>query len=300
MVKAESIEDFYINKVKQLPDNLNKDIGHFNVFRLDGFVGCNAQPMPYNRKDFFKISLIIGPSEVHYADKTVIVNKQCLLFANPHIPYNWDPLQENQTGFFCVFTEAFFHQFGNLKDYPLFKPGTVPVFELSDEQVKAFSAIYLKMFDELASDFAYKHDVIRNLVFELIHSALKMPSAATSIPATTSNASRRISSLFLELLDRQFPIESANQRLSFRSASDFASQLSVHVNHLNRALKETTQKTTSEIIAERIMQEAKVLLKHTNWNISEIAYSLGFEEPAHFSSFFKKQLQLSPGQFRLV
>lgn len=50
-------------------------------------------------------------------------------------------------------------------------------------------------------------------------------------------ASTRISSLFLGLLQRQFPIDENHQSLQFRSASDFAMQLKVHVNHLNRAVK---------------------------------------------------------------
>jgi AraC-like DNA-binding protein len=70
------------------------------------------------------------------------------------------------------------------------------------------------------------------------------------------------------------------------------------VNHLNKVLKETTGKTTTEIIASRINQEAKILLKQTPWNISEIAYSLGFEEVAHFSNFFKKHTKVSPAAFR--
>jgi len=49
----------------------------------------------------------------------------------------------------------------------------------------------------------------------------------------------------------------------------------VHVNHLNRAVKATTAKTTSEIISERILQEAKILLKQSEWSISEISFSLG-------------------------
>ncbi|SFB99427.1 hypothetical protein SAMN04487891_104239 [Flagellimonas taeanensis] len=77
------------------------------------------------------------------------------------------------------------------------------------------------------------------------------------------NASQRISTLFLELLERQFPIEDARQRVHFRSASYFANQLSIHVNHLSRAIKETTQKTTSQIIADRLLQEAKILLRQT-------------------------------------
>ncbi|WP_337968835.1 helix-turn-helix transcriptional regulator [uncultured Flavobacterium sp.] len=299
MEKLESIEDFYLNKALFMPDNLKKEIGHFNVFVLDDFMGCSAKPIPYSRKDYFKISLIIGKNKVHYADKVVEIEKQALFFANPQIPYNWEQLEEQQSGFFCVFTEAFFHQFGNLKEYPVFKPNGFPVFAIDDEQVERIKGIFKQMITEINSDYTYKYDVLRNLVFDLIHSAMKMQPANISV-TQHSNASSRISSLFLELLERQFPIENSRQRFGLRSAADFADQLTIHVNHLNRALKETTQKTTSEIIAERILQEAKILLKHTDWNISEIAYSLGFEEPTHFNNFFKKNIQITPRQFRTV
>lgn len=299
MNKVETIEEFYQEKLNWIPDNLKKEIGHFNVFKLDEFIGCNAKPAPYSRRDFFKISLIVGRNCVHYADKSLDIEKQALFFANPQIPYSWEQIDEQQTGFFCVFTEAFFHQFGNLKEYPAFKPNGTPIFVIDDDAVKHVSTIYNKMFEELASDYTYKYDVLRNLVFELVHFAMKMQPANLSLHQQ-SNASGRISSLFLELLERQFPIEDVRQRLSFRSASDFADQLAVHVNHLNRALKETTQKTTSVIIAERVAKEAKILLKHTDWSVSEIAYSLGFEEPAHFNNFFKKNIRLTPTQFRAV
>ena len=299
MEKLESIEDFYKKKLLFMPDNLKKEIGHFNVFVLDEFMGCSAKPIPYSRRDYFKISLIIGKNRVHYADKVVEIEKQVLFFANPQVPYNWEELEEQQTGFFCVFTEAFFHQFGNLKEYPVFKPNGSPVFAIDDDQLEKVKSIFQQMIVEINSDYTYKYDVLRNLVFELIHSALKMQPANISV-TQHSNASSRISSLFLELLERQFPIENSRQRFSLRSAADFADQLTVHVNHLNRALKETTQKTTSEIITERILQEAKILLKHTDWNVSEIAYSLGFEEPTHFNNFFKKNIQLTPTQFRVV
>ncbi|MET0394238.1 MAG: helix-turn-helix transcriptional regulator [Chitinophagaceae bacterium] len=63
-------------------------------------------------------------------------------------------------------------------------------------------------------------------------------------------------------------------------------------------LKDNTGKTTTDVIGSRIAQEARVLLKQTDWNISEIAYALGFGEVAHFSNFFKKQAGLSPLAFR--
>ncbi|MCP2835106.1 helix-turn-helix domain-containing protein, partial [Salmonella enterica] len=76
---------------------------------------------------------------------------------------------------------------------------------------------------------------------------------------------------------RQFPIESPSQKLALRTAKDYADRLAIHVNYLNKVLKESTGKTTTNIISGRVAQEAKILLKQTDWNISEIAYSLGFE-----------------------
>jgi AraC family transcriptional activator of pobA len=154
------------------------------------------------------------------------------------------------------------------------------------------------MFDEIESDYLYKYDLLRNYVLELVHFALKLQPARTIY--SSSNAAARISSLFMELMERQFPIESPFQQIKFRSAIEFARQLAVHVNHLNRALRETTGKTTSELIAERLTQEAVALLKHTTWNVSEIAYTLGFEEPTHFNNFFKKRTQQTPTKFRIV
>jgi AraC-like DNA-binding protein len=155
------------------------------------------------------------------------------------------------------------------------------------------------MFEEINSDYIHKYDVLRNLVFELLHFAMKIQPATNSVKQQT-NASKRISVLFLELLERQFPIDDAHQRINFRSASDFANQLAVHVNHLNRAVKETSQKTTTQIIAERILQESKILLRHSAWSVSEIAYALGFTEVTHFNNFFKKHVQSSPLKFRNV
>jgi len=64
------------------------------------------------------------------------------------------------------------------------------------------------------------------------------------------------------------------------------------VNYLNKVLKENTGKTTTEMITRRLIQEAKILLKQTDWNISQIANCMGFEELAHFSNFFKSKLHL--------
>jgi AraC family transcriptional regulator, transcriptional activator of pobA len=297
MEKIEPIEEFYKRKFGWLPDNLRNEIGHFNIFKLEPLTGDKPQPVPYKRRDFYKIMFVVGNSKVHYADKVVEVQQQALSFSNPQIPYKWEHLDNVRSGYFCIFNQHFFHQFGNLNQYEVFQPNGTHIFELSDEQAKQVNSKFEMMFEEFGSDYIHKYDVLRNLVFELLHFAMKMQPSSKHDKQPV-NAAQRITTLFLELLERQFPIDDNHQKVNLRAASDFALQLNLHVNHLNRAIKEVTKKTTTHLIAERIVQESKILLKHSSWSVGEIAFSLGFAEVTHFNNFFKKHIALSPLKFR--
>lgn len=297
MEKIESLEEFYKRKFDWMPDNIKNEIGHFNLFQHEPIEEGKSKPLPYKRRDFYKIMLVFGDIDMLYADRVISVKKQALFFSNPQIPYQCQNLERIKSGNYCIFNQHFFHQFGNLNQYSIFQPNGNRVFELTDAQAEQVHAIYQKMFDEIKSDYVHKYDVLRNLVFELIHFAIKM-QPSSEFGKHPMNASQRISTLFYELLERQFPIDENHPSVNLRTASDFANQLNVHVNHLNRAVKETTQKTTSQIIAERVLQEAKIMLKHSNWNIAEIAYALGFTEVTHFNNFFKKHTLRSPSKFR--
>jgi AraC-like DNA-binding protein len=300
-----SLEEFYrsiSNGSSLLPKEIGKELGHFNVFDTDELraqLKGQKGKMPYNRRLYYKISLISGKSTAEYADKVIDIEKYALLFATPRVPYNYTSEEANHHAVFCVFTPDFITRANtgfSLDEMPIFSPGSVPVFELSESEFQYLQAVFSKMKNELASDYAFKYDLIRNYVMELIHLGQKLQPASILYPKHT--ASERVSSLFLELLERQFPIESNQQRIGLRTAKDYADRLAVHVNHLNKVLKENTGRTTTEVIGNRITQEAKILLKQTNWTISEIAYCLGFEEVAHFSNFFRKHTQITPNTFR--
>lgn len=277
------------------------DLGHFNVFDIAKFYyNCNKkQAMTYNRRLYYKISLIKGCNLVEYADKSVLIEKQGILFATPKIPYRYTPQSTEQSGFFCVFTKEFLSKSKtglSIDELPIYQPASDFIYQLNDEQYLEIEAIFKKMHNEMASDYAYKYDLLRNYVMELIHNGQKLKPM--EIASNTTNAASRISSLFVELLERQFPIETDTQTIQLKTPVNFAKMLGVHVNHLNKVLKETTGRSTTEIINGRIAEEAKILLKQTQWNVSEIAYALGFDEVAHFSNFFKKQTTLSPLKFR--
>lgn len=296
-----SLDDFYKRNAEAVPAGMAKEIGHFNVFEAEKlFDKVNGtRIMPYSRRDYYKISWISGKSKAEYADKVIGIDGQALLFATPKIPYHWVPENSDQNGMFCIFTADFLSAGKTglpLDELPIFQPGQVPVFQVSEAELAEISYIFRKMLKELNSDYQYKYDLLRNLVLELIHYGQKLQPV--SVTNAAHNASERISVLFTELLERQFPLEQPQQKLALRTASDYADRLAVHVNHLNKVLKEVTGRTTTELIGSRVIQEAKILLKQTRWSVSEIAFALGYEDLAHFSRYFKKQTSYTPMEYR--
>jgi len=270
-----------------------------NGFKVNEIVSENCIVQSYNRKNFYKVCLVLGKSIIHYADKGIQINEATLFFGNPYIPYSWEVISKEQMGYSCLFSEDFLKRHersDSLQASPLFEIGGTPIFALNEEQKILLLSIFQKMITEQNSEYYFKDDLIRNYINLIIHEALKMQPSRNFIKY--HNASARIASLFLELLEKQFPIESTNHPLILRTAQDFARNLSIHVNHLNRSVKEVTGKPTSVHIADRIVSEAKALLQHTDWNIADIAYALGFEYPTYFNIFFKNKEGRTPSALR--
>jgi len=276
-----------------------------NEIKLKGFKAYEVDPNAktghrYNRKDFYKISLNTGKYVFHYADRTFETEETILFFGNPRIPYSCDVIAQTD-GYACLFTEEFLQlteRSESLLHSPLFKIGGTPIMRLEKEQKESIATIFKKVIVEQDTDYAYKDELIRNYISLVIHEALKLQPSENN--SHHKNAATRITSVFLELLERQFPIEGTEQQLTLKTAQDYASALFVHVNYLNSAVKEVTGKPTTAHIADRIISEAKALLQHTDWAVADIAYSLGFEYPTYFNNFFKKKTGYIPKAVRLA
>jgi AraC family transcriptional activator of pobA len=296
MPRIVELQSFY-KAINQSPKGEGSEVGHFNIFKIEDILSPGNKSATYSRRSFFKISLITGHNKLHYADQTIEVRDTALVFTNPLIPYYWERISDRQLGYLCIFTEAFFNRFGNIKEYPVFQSVDSAIIPLKTRDASRFRKLFERMGEEIQGDYAYKYDLLRTLLMEVVHEAQKMQPAAGQ-PLAGSNASERIAGLFNDLLERQFPIELSDQVVKLSTPADFARQMNVHVNHLNKALKEVTDQTTSQLIAGRLIREARILLKSTTWTIAEIAFSLGFAESNHFSSFFKTRAGITAKQFR--
>ncbi len=288
------------NKNTRSVSDFNKELRlkGFNVFQIES---DGSATRIYSRKDFYKICLTTGKSIIHYADRSFEQEGTVLFFGNPYIPYSWETISTYYLGYTVLFSEDFLKtsdRSESLQQSPLFKIGGTPVLKISEQQRLFLNTIFQKMIDEQQSSYTYKDDLIRNYIHLIIHEALKLqPSEDFD---QHKNAASRLTAVFLELLERQFPIEGVDRPLQLKTAQDYANNLHVHVNYLNRAVKETTGKPTTTLISERIISEAKALLQHTDWNIADIAYALGFEYPTYFNNYFKRQTGTNPKSFRAM
>lgn len=145
-MKVTTIEDFYKEINAKLPEEIGKYIGHFNIFNIPDMLANLKKDnvMPYNRRMYYKISLINGKNKAEYADKIINIDKYALLFGSPKIPYRYEPLDAKQKGKFCVFTDEFLIKSKRgvvLDDLPIFNSGGYPVFKLTKKRVSRISCV---------------------------------------------------------------------------------------------------------------------------------------------------------------
>ncbi|QXV67691.1 helix-turn-helix domain-containing protein [Mucilaginibacter achroorhodeus] len=243
------------------------------------------------------MGLVNGDMTINYGGELLEIKGTVLFFINPKVAHTLVRRVHRTSGYACIFTENFISA-RELKDSPLFRIGENPVIKLDEAQTAFMTGIFKKILSVYDGDYPHKSDLIKNCISLIIHEALRIQPPKNL--SHSRNGATRVARLFMDLLEKQFPIERSSEPLSLRTPHDYAEQLSLHVNYLNRAVKEVTGHPTSAHIAKRIIAEAKALLHHSDWSVAEIAYALGFEYPAYFNNYFKRATGTTPNGFRKV
>ncbi|WP_127114399.1 helix-turn-helix domain-containing protein [Shimia sediminis] len=99
-------------------------------------------------------------------------------------------------------------------------------------------------------------------------------------------------------LQRRFEALLETHHLEHLGVADYANLLAVTPTHLSRVMRQSTGQSASAAIEARLIREARRHLAFSNLTISEIAYQLGFSDPAYFSRVFRRATNQSPRDFR--
>jgi AraC family transcriptional activator of pobA len=168
-----------------------------------------------------------------------------------------------------------------------------PFFTLSKTTVDKFSNLISQLKQEVAEPEIFGHkEYLKHLLKLFLISIQRIGKRNASKSLSITN-NRHITFLrFRKLVDLNFK--------KIQTVKEYADLLNISAKTLSNHARESVDKTPLEIINERIILEAKRLISHSNLNINEIGFQLGFEDPSYFVKYFKKQTRKSPGQFRKV
>jgi len=153
---------------------------------------------------------------------------------------------------------------------------------------KGLNVLAAGIYAEYSSlDFARAH-ILRALCAQLIGLVAREISGQS--PAPTAQPGLALRNQFEALVDLHF-----QKHWSLRQ---YADELAVSSGHLSRICRQTTGVSASGIIEARLIREARRLLTYTNQSISEVAYELGYSDPAYFSRVFSRATGRSPRMFK--
>jgi AraC-like DNA-binding protein len=275
-----------------------KSAGQFKVAEISEGK-CTLES--YNRRDFYKISLVMegSPCSLRYgALPEIEVDRPALVFVNPIVPYTWTVPERTvpTVGYFCVFNDEFLRSSAQLSGVAdrFFSAHESPVYFPDSNTEKFLAGLYGRMRADADREYADKDELFRSYLSLIFHEAIQMRSTGDR----SDHSMPRVAAEFIALLNRQFPVDLPLQPVALKKPADYANRIAVHINHLNTAVQKATGKSTTTHISERLFAEAKSLLSYTDYTVAEIAFGLGYEYQSYFNRFFRKYAGITPSDYR--
>lgn len=227
-------------------------------------------------------------------------NSGSLSFVKPRQVIEIRDVQLDGEGFLMFVHEDFFNGHSlhsEIKKYSYFEYEIAEALFLSPKEEQIIGEITKKIELEIHNN---QDEYSREIILGHIESFLKYSQRFYKRQFINRNdISGKTVSRFNELLSDYFEKNTLREK-GLPSVAEMASQLNLSPRYLSDTLKQETGKTAMDLIHIFLISEAKNLLKVREQNVSEIAYSLGFENLPYFSRLFKKEVGVSPNQFKKV
>ena len=279
------------DEIKKLKFKQNAPL-QIEVVPLDSLTKVNkAHLITPHRTNFYHVFLFDNCQPTHYVDfEKIKIQPYSLLFIDKDRVHQFDQLL-NYEGRILIFTEDFFSDSKFLRSSILFndlsKQATI---KLNQKSLQLF----IRLCDNITEEFNLpdddtKHFILKNHLHNFLLLA-EREKRKQGFGDLKKGADLDYTLLFRDLLETNFT--------KLKAANDYSSQLFISEKRLGQATSKVLGKTPKEIINERILLEAKRFLVYSHLTIKEIGQDLGFEDPAYFVRYFKKNTETTPVEFR--
>ncbi|WP_343748306.1 helix-turn-helix transcriptional regulator [Fluviicola sp.] len=268
---------FYVNRFSEHLKKYHSDITH-----------------PHKHDFYLTVFFQSGKGRHDIDFNAYPIRPNAVFFLQPEQIHHWE-FEEDAEGWILFHSEDFYRFYSahfDLYLWPFFQSRiVVPMLEIDSQTAEKLQLRFAEIMDEYQENTAHSFLKIASLT-QLIYSDLSRVYIAKE-QQTDSGKNSRYQDHFhrFTLLLNQFYTQHKNP-------SDYASKLAMTTKHLHRICLACSGKSTSQLIAERLILEAKRKLVSESKSIAEIADELGFENYPYFHLFFKKHCGETPKQFR--
>ncbi|MEO6303234.1 MAG: helix-turn-helix transcriptional regulator [Bacteroidia bacterium] len=243
-----------------------------------------------HKHDFYLVVLFTHGSGTHEIDFiNYKVEPGSVFLLRPGQMHNWK-LSKDIEGYVFFHTKEFYDSRSvteNIQDYPFFNSiHNPPLILLKNKSLEKIIGLFSEIKNEYEETNLLKtqklHAQITVIYIEL--------TRLYKIKQQTEKQSYLSKLRELEdLIDLNYKI--------IKYPFEYAAKMTMSEKHLNRICKTCLNKTTTDLITDRIVLEAKRLLTHSKLTISQVAEELGYLDNSYFTRLFKKKTGETPGEF---
>ncbi|WP_410877629.1 helix-turn-helix domain-containing protein [Myroides sp. DW712] len=288
MNEVSTILSSYDYKKRYLPYldfTILSNTNSLQVYKIEEYLTGIIKPVsPYRTAFSFIIYLVQGEFEqlINFQNYRIIAG-ECL-----HVKQGvWTATQylsEDIRGFIVFYESDIFTQYLLMHDKKE-EVKYVPYYKLDYYDEQAITASLLLLYGELG--LAENRPAIYVPIFYSILSRLNYYTDHYTFNSRDLEVAFKFKELVIEAHIRE------------KSVQYYASQLCLSENYLNRCIKKVIGRSAKQFINEVNVEYAKLLLVNTTQDIAEIAYELGYPSPSYFSKFFRKEMGVSPNEYRM-
>lgn len=276
------------------------DSDNLKIFTLRRICDFDENEIEHNLiphlHDYYSIFWVESGEAIHATEFVEYSLKaDTILFVPPGLKHRMY-IDKSVGGLYILFNEEFIQynrvNIQPLKNYRLFNnPDFKSLITVGDGNKEKLSNITNLIHNELQNRDEYSQEIVLNLLHLFLLESRRIFDQQNQAPREQAEDTPDTTIIrFKQLIEENFTRE--------KNVSPYAELLNMNPSCLNELSKRVTGITAGELIRNRVIEETKKLLYSSRMSGKEIAYELGFDDPAYFSRFFKKYTGMTLNEFR--
>lgn len=272
-------------RTPQIEDNY---IENFNILSIQSILDGKDMVQETHRHNFYFVLVLENGKGEHNVDfKQFSLNHNSIFVLRPGQLHSLT-IKEGSKGYIINLQSDFFHIDNKTSNQLLKKASQNNCYEFNEKKFTKIMTVLDRIYEEFhIREEAFQKSIKANL--EILFIELCRNKTTKEIDRTQLYEQERLEE-FLQLIETQIT--------KYKQVSEYAELLNLSSYQLNSITKKLLGKTSSKLISEQIILEAKRQLLATSGQVNQIALHLGYEDVSYFIRLFKKHTTFSPENFR--